>query len=190
MKFLKRIIRAAKISFLKFRLPRLDEGDTEVLREIKLVLFDFDGVFTRNSVIVDQSGTESVECSRLDGLGLSRLKAHGIMIRVVSTEANPVVTARCKKLGIDVSQCVDDKEKEVLKLTRSAGLNLKQVMFVGNDINDLPAFRAAGVAVAVNDAYPDILDSVGFITTRKGGEGCVREICDILSKISKERRSG
>ena len=105
---------------------------------------------------------------------------------MISTETNPVVTARCKKLRIGVIQGVQDKGESVSELAQALDIELKHIVFVGNDVNDLPAFRTVGVAVAVNDAYPEVFDSVRFITTRKGGEGCVREICDILSKINEE----
>lgn len=178
-----------RIFLIKQRLPSLYDAEISVLRDVRLVLFDFDGVFTKNSVVVDEFGKESVECSRLDGIGLARLRACGIITQVISTEANTVVSARCKKLGIEVTQGVFNKKETILHLAKHLRLNLSQIMFVGNDINDIPAFNIVGVPVAVNDAYPDVIEFVSFLTERKGGEGCVREVCDILSIINERLKN-
>lgn len=151
---------------------------SEVLASVRLVVFDFDGVFTDNTVIVSQDGTESVRCWRSDGLGLSRLAAVGIPACIVSTEKNPVVSQRAQKLKIECRQGVDDKARAVLELCRDKGVDPRDAAFVGNDINDIPAFRVVGVPIAVADAYPEVLPHAPHRTTRPGGLGAVREVCD------------
>lgn len=148
---------------------------------IKGVIFDFDGVFTDNSVIVSQDGTESVICSRSDGLGLAKLRSIGLHCVVVSTEVNPVVSRRCEKLKIAVQQGIDDKASIVAAWAEAQGILLEDVAYLGNDINDLTALGIVGFPCAVADAYPEVLDIALFVTERPGGKGAVRELCDAIS---------
>ena len=147
---------------------------------LKLVIFDFDGVFTDNKVIISQNGVESVSCNRSDGLGLSRLKKINIKSFIISTESNPVVSVRAKKLKIPVIQNVKNKDEAVTKLCKELDISHENTMFVGNDINDIPALKIVGFPVAVFDAYEEILPYVNFKTNKNGGEGAVREICDLI----------
>ncbi len=154
----------------------------ERLRAIKLVVFDFDGVFTDNMVYVAQDGTESVRCFRGDGLGLSKLEKAGITTVIVSTETNPVVTARSRKLGIRCIQGCTDKSTALQNLAEELGLSLEQVAFVGNDINDVDCLRMAGLPIVVRDAHPDVLPIAAYRTNALGGHGAVREVCDLIEK--------
>ena len=152
----------------------------ELLTSVQLIVFDFDGVFTDNTVVVTQDGGEMVRCWRSDGLGLSRLRSIGVEIFIISTEANPVVTARANKLKIPCKQGIDDKASAILKTCQELGVSPKQTMFVGNDINDIPAFKSIGIPVAVADAYPEVYPHICFRTNKNGGLGAVREICDLV----------
>lgn len=151
-----------------------------LLAKVELVAFDFDGVFTDNCVYVSEDGVESVRCWRSDGLGLAMLRESGVEAAIISTEVNPVVTARARKLKLECVQGVDDKKAAVLALCERKGVAPEVTMFVGNDINDIPALRAIGVPAAVADAYPDILPHVALRTRRPGGQGAVREICELI----------
>jgi YrbI family 3-deoxy-D-manno-octulosonate 8-phosphate phosphatase len=153
---------------------------------IKGIVFDFDGVFTDNMVIVSQDGTESVICSRSDGLGLSKLRVLGIPCTVISTETNPVVSRRCEKMRIPARQGIDDKAGAVVEWAASQGLGLESVAYLGNDINDLAALSIVGFPCAVADAYPEVVDIVRFVTERPGGKGAVRELCDKVSAAHVE----
>lgn len=155
-------------------------GDLEKLAFIQLVVFDFDGVFTDNTVYVDQNGVESVRCWRSDGLGLSRLREIGVKTFIISTESNLVVTARANKLKIACRQSVEDKSSALLDICLELGVDPKHAMFVGNDINDIPAFKSVGFPVAVADAYPEVDPYIVFRTMKPGGFGAVREICDMV----------
>ena len=150
------------------------------LESVQLVVFDFDGVFTDNTVLVSQDGVESVRCWRSDGLGLARLESVGVPALILSTEANPVVTARAKKLKIGCIQAVEDKAAAITGLCADFGIALGDTMFVGNDINDIPAFRIVGHPVAVADAYDEVMPFVELQTRRAGGNGAVREVCDLI----------
>jgi 3-deoxy-D-manno-octulosonate 8-phosphate phosphatase (KDO 8-P phosphatase) len=156
-----------------------------LLAQLKLVVFDFDGVFTDNTVYVNQDGIEQVRCWRSDGLGLSRLKANGISAQIVSTEANAVVALRAAKLNIPCCHGVEDKAKVVVEICQERRIDFRECMFVGNDINDIPAFGKVGIPVGVADAYPEINPHILFRTKKPGGFGAVREICDLICEWRK-----
>jgi len=166
-------------------ISELDAGLIKAIRNIRLIAFDFDGVFTDNSVLVSQDGTESVRCSRSDGLGLRRLDAIGIEYFIISTETNPVVTHRAKKLGIPCFHGCDDKVSVLKDLLMQRSLEFDQAMFVGNDINDLPCLLSGVLPVVVNDAPHEVLEVARLCTRRDGGCGAVREICDLVYEIHK-----
>ena len=159
------------------------------LSSIRLVVFDFDGVLTDNRVYVAQDGTESVACNRSDGWGIARLKEIGIQIAVLSTEENPVVTARCKKLGIACHQGKANKGMALKELVSGTDVPLKQVAFVGNDVNDLECMQLAGVSVAVADAYPEVKELANLTLKTKGGAGAAREFCDLIISASSRKEN-
>jgi len=149
--------------------------------DVSAVCFDFDGVFTNNFVYVDQNGFESVRCSRSDGLGLSKLREINVPMMVISTETNKVVGERCKKLELPYLQGVRDKLIELKKFASAQRLNLSNIVFMGNDINDLDCLKSVGHPVVVPDSHPYILSSIdAYVTEACGGEGAVRELCDLI----------
>ena len=155
---------------------------------IKLVFFDFDGVFTDNTVIVDENGKESVLCNRSDGIGLSRLGSGGVKLIIVSTEINPVVTARGHKLKVKVYQGVENKLHLIRQILQEESIDPSEAIFVGNDINDIPAMKYVGCGVATADSYPEVKQICDILLTKNGGNGAVREICDMVS-IAKSIKS-
>ena len=154
----------------------------EMVSGIRLVAFDFDGVFTDDMVYVLQDGSEAVRCFRGDGIGLQKLAHLGIEAIIISTEANPVVTARAAKLKIRCIQNVRDKRAVLEDIVRDMGIALSQVAFVGNDINDLPLLRCVGLPIVVRNAHPDIISHAIYQTRHSGGQGAVREVCDLVEK--------
>jgi len=161
-----------------------------LLSSIQLIAFDFDGVFTDNTVYVSQDGSESVRCWRSDGLGLARLRDAGVGAVIVSTEQNPVVSMRAGKLKIPCRQGVADKADAIRTICREHGVPPEHTMFVGNDINDIPAFHTVGVPVGVADAHPDVFPHVLYRTQRPGGFGAVREICDLVYQARYHESGG
>jgi N-acylneuraminate cytidylyltransferase len=155
-------------------------GGVSDLDGVRLVAFDFDGVFTDNRVYVNEDGHETVAASRVDGLGLAALRERGIQLSVISSERSPVVAARCRKLGLECLQGVSDKAAALRAVAARWNVPLRQTLFVGNDVNDLPALSIAGVAVVVADAHPDTFAVAHCVLSRAGGRGAVRELCDRL----------
>ncbi len=153
------------------------------LAAVQLMVFDFDGVFTDNTVYVSEDGTETVRCWRGDGLGLQALQRVGVQVLILSTEVNPVVSARSRKLQVECIQGCDDKRARLLSVVRERGLTLARVAYLGNDINDLGCLQAVGVPMVVGDAHPSVLEAARVRTQRPGGRGAVREICDLLVSL-------
>jgi YrbI family 3-deoxy-D-manno-octulosonate 8-phosphate phosphatase len=151
---------------------------------VSLVAFDFDGVMTDNRVWVDEGGHEVVAAYRSDTFGISRLAAQGIPAIVISTETNPVVEARCRKINIEYIQGVKDKARVLTDILNQRGIDPAGVIFVGNDINDLGCFGLAGFAVAVADALPEALSVADHVLSKKGGHGAVRELCELILELT------
>ncbi len=149
---------------------------------LELIVSDFDGVFTDNRVWTDQDGREMVAASRADGLRVRDLRERGIEVIVLSSEPNPVVRARAKKMGIEAVQETDTRKKgEALRqLLTKRGVDPAHVAFVGNDANDLSCFEVAGWAVAVADSYPEVLRAADYVLNTKGGHGALRELFDLV----------
>jgi 3-deoxy-D-manno-octulosonate 8-phosphate phosphatase (KDO 8-P phosphatase) len=154
----------------------------KLLKNIELVVFDFDGVFTDNKVHITENGMESVSCFRSDGLGLDLLRNLNIKTAIISTEKNGVVQARAKKLRLDCYHGIDEKKLVLQSIIDQYGVDLSKVAFVGNDINDLSCMRLVGLPVAVNDAYPEVKKAARIVLKRKGGMGAVREFCEMVGK--------
>lgn len=149
---------------------------------VSLVAFDFDGVFTDNRVWVTEDGKESVACHRGDGLGLAMLRARGVRMVVLSTESNPVVAARCMKLSLDCQHDLKDKAAALRSLAQERQIDLENVIYVGNDINDLECMEAAGYSVSPADAVPAALARADLVLQTRGGYGAVRELCELIIK--------
>ena len=146
-----------------------------------LVVMDFDGVLTDNLVYMDEDGKESVSSSRGDSMGI-RLVREGLPIEfiVISTEVNPVVSARCKKLKVEVFQGINDKPSVLRQFLRERNIPPQEVVFIGNDVNDLGCMSMVGYAVVPADAEPEVKRHADLVLTCNGGKGAVREFCDIL----------
>jgi len=159
---------------------------------ITALILDFDGVITNNKVLVLQDGSEAVVADRSDGWGIGELKKAGLPIWILSTEPNPVVQQRASKLGIPCLQGLGSHKGEALRqLLAEQGLNPAEVIYVGNDDNDLECMAMVGCAVAPADAYPKALAQANLVLEHKGGDGAVRELCDlILPRLSGQPSAG
>ena len=151
---------------------------------IKMIICDFDGVVTDNLVITDQNGKESVTASRSDSMHIKKLREMGIEVMVLSSEPNPVVMARAKKMGVEAIHNVgmQDKGRVMREVLEQKNVKAENVIYIGNDLNDLPCFEIAGWSVAVADAYPEVIRAADHVLTKTGGHGAIRELCEIVLK--------
>ncbi len=148
--------------------------------QVDLVVFDFDGVMTDNRVWVDQDGREMVAANRSDSLGLNALRAAGVRTMVISTETNPVVAARCRKLKLEHIQGVEDKATLLKNILADQQIDPRKAIYLGNDINDVPCFPLVACALVVADAQPAARRAADIVLSQAGGHGAVRELCDLL----------
>lgn len=169
-------------------LPFIDE-----LKESGAIFYDFDGVMTDNRVLVGDTGSESVFCNRSDGLAISEFRRLGIHQAIISIETNLVVARRAEKLRIPVVHKLDsigtDKGQVLEKYCAENGISLQHSIFIGNDLNDLPALKLVGYPCCPADAEDEVMDFVkssiedqgrGWISSRTGGYGVVRELMRVL----------
>ncbi|MCK5579894.1 MAG: HAD hydrolase family protein [Candidatus Omnitrophica bacterium] len=156
----------------------------EIFSHIKLLVCDFDGVFTDNNVIVDENGKESVVCSRADGMGVELLKKNGINVIVISKERNSVVETRCEKMRIPNFYGVDEKLAVLQQEMAKDSLQPDEVCYIGNDVNDIECMKYV-VGVAVGDAFHQVKEVAGFVTEKNGGKGAVRELADLLLRAKQ-----
>jgi len=147
----------------------------------RLLVMDFDGVLTDNKVYTTSDGKELVRCDRSDSLGLEMLqKLTSVKALILSKEKNPVVRQRAKKLRLPVLSGIDEKLAVLMREIKRRHLELKEVCYIGNDINDLACMNAVGLAVAVKKPHPKLMAVADFVTEKEGGNGAVREICDLI----------
>lgn len=155
--------------------------DPARLSAIRAVVMDFDGVHTDNHVQVDETGRETVRSSRADGLGLSMMRAAGRWrMLILSKERNPVVARRAEKLNIPALQGIDDKVGTLDAWLSVEGLARRQVLYVGNDVNDTAVMQAAGLSACPSDSHPDIMAIADWILPSPGGAGALRAMADVL----------
>lgn len=150
--------------------------------DIKLIVFDFDGVFTNNKVYLDEEGCESVQCNRGDGMGISLLKKTRIPLFILSTEKNPIVLKRAEKLGIPAFNNVENKLQFLEEYICKSNISSDSVCYVGNDVNDLECLKKVGLPVVPSDAHEEVKKFARIILKNKGGDGAVREFCDMFLK--------
>ena len=161
------------------------------LEAVRLLVLDCDGVMTDGRVWLDIEGRESVAFHRSDGLGVQRLTAEGVHVVVVSGEAVPIVNARCTKLGIDCYTGVADKAELLHELECEDDIEYEQIAYIGNDLPDLECLTRVGFPYVPRDYEHSLykalrLASVKFGTlSRRGGEGCVRELCEMIIEAKR-----
>ena len=153
------------------------------LDEIVAFIFDFDEVLTNNLVHLDESGKEWVTCSRADGLAFDVLQKLKKPTFILSTEKNPVVTARAKKLKIPALQGVTNKVDALVSLSEKRGFDLSRVLFVGNDLNDFHVMQICGYTICPADANPRIKELATLVLACNGGRGVVRELLEDVLEL-------
>ncbi|WP_030812140.1 acylneuraminate cytidylyltransferase [Streptomyces sp. NRRL S-337] len=148
--------------------------------DIDAVVLDFDGTQTDDRVLIDADGREIVAVHRGDGLGIAALRRAELKLLILSTETNPVVAARARKLRVPVLHGIDRKDLALKQWCEEAGIAPERVLYVGNDVNDLPCFDLVGWPVAVAGAHDVVRGAARAVTATPGGSGAIREIAGWL----------
>lgn len=152
------------------------------LKTIRLLSLDVDGVLTDGGLYYGDNGTITRKFNVQDGVGIKRALALGVRVAFVSAGTTQSIHHRARTLGVrHVLSGIADKHAEIVKLSRSLGVPLANVAHVGDDFNDLPLLKAVGLPLSVPNAAPEVRASAHYVTRRCGGEGAVREICDLLA---------
>jgi 3-deoxy-D-manno-octulosonate 8-phosphate phosphatase (KDO 8-P phosphatase) len=168
------------------------------IRKFENIVFDFDGVFTDNSVYVNSDGAEFVKCNRSDSLGLNLFRAylksigHQMNLAIVSTEANGAVDSRAKKIGLDCHQGIGNKlafllGNQVGRNDTNLGLplDLSKTIYLGNDLNDLAVMQSVGLSFAPSDSHPLVKAVATHVSQELGGQGFVRSVLELLMDLPK-----
>jgi YrbI family 3-deoxy-D-manno-octulosonate 8-phosphate phosphatase len=143
---------------------------------VDAVVLDFDGTQTDDRVLIDTDGHEAVTVHRGDGLGIAALRRAGLPVLILSTETNPVVAARARKLQVPVLHGIDRKDLALKQWCEENGIAPERVLYAGNDVNDLGCFALVGWPVAVAGAHDVVRAAARAVTTAHGGHGAIREI--------------
>jgi 3-deoxy-D-manno-octulosonate 8-phosphate phosphatase (KDO 8-P phosphatase) len=157
----------------------------DILKGIRLLLLDVDGVLTDGSILYTDSGAEIKIFNVKDGLGIRLLMAAGIEVGIITGRSGQALKHRCKNLGITrIHDGVKDKAAVLEHICKETGFSPEQVAYIGDDLLDRAVFRRVGLAIAVADAVPEIRSLARMTTTAKGGHGAVREVCEAILKAS------
>lgn len=151
--------------------------------DVDAVVLDFDGTQTDDRALLAADGSEQVAVHRGDGMGVAAMRRAGLDVLILSTETNPVVAARAAKLGVECLQGITSKGDALSSWCATRELDPQRVLYLGNDVNDLPCFALVGWPVAVASAHPPVRAAARAVTSVPGGHGAVREIASwILGK--------
>jgi 3-deoxy-D-manno-octulosonate 8-phosphate phosphatase (KDO 8-P phosphatase) len=151
------------------------------LTKVKLLALDVDGVLTDGGLYYTETGKELKKFNVKDGLGLKRLISVGVEVAIISANRSQATLHRAKKLGIThVFTGIEDKLTTLKSLCQTLNLNLSQVAYMGDDLTDLPILKVVGCPMTVADAIADNRACALYVTSRNGGQGAVREVCDLI----------
>lgn len=149
--------------------------------QIKLVIFDVDGVLTDGSLYLGDDGQEYKSFNSKDGHGMVMLQHSGTPIAIITGRTSEVVRIRMQSLGIEhVYQGRKDKVPAFFDLLEKTGLDASEIAYVGDDVIDLPVMTRVGLAIAVRDAHPLVQRHAHWVTPRDGGRGAARDVCEMI----------
>lgn len=163
------------------RAQRARRSVRAILRHIRLFATDVDGVLTDAGMYYSETGDEWKKFNTRDGMGIKLLQKAGLITAIVTQERTKLVARRAEKLAIpEVHQGIMDKLDVIRAMAHRHGLSLEQVAYIGDDVNDLEALKAVGFSAAPADGLPQVLQAVDYVCRKRGGEGAVREVVEMI----------
>jgi len=161
--------------------PFLDKKFSELLAGLKLLSLDTDGVLTDGGLYYTDDGSELRKFNVKDGMGIQRVQKAGVKVAIITASSSPSIAHRGNRLGVDYVflEC-EEKLETLVRICDELGIDLDQVGHVGDDLNDLPVLKAVGCPMTVADAENEVVSAAIFVTKKNGGEGAVREICNLI----------
>lgn len=158
-----------------------------LLKRIRLFATDVDGVLTDAGMYYSESGDEWKKFNTRDGMGIKLLQRAGLITAIVTQERTRLVARRAEKLAIpELHQGVMDKLSVIRDMAERHGISLQQIAYIGDDVNDIEALKAVGVSAAPADGLPQVLEVVDYVCQKKGGEGAVRELAELILQARLE----
>lgn len=165
----------------------MDSDIASRARRLRMLALDVDGVLTDGRIHYSSDGEEMKSFSILDGLGIKLLRRAGLRVAVITARRSPVVERRIAELGIDhCMQGREDKLTALRELLEAQGLDLPEAAYMGDDLPDLAAVRAAGLGLTVANACAEVAAAACWQSRARGGEGAVREACEMLLRARGE----
>lgn len=157
--------------------------DGEMLKKIKLLITDVDGVMTDCGMYYSEKGDELKKFNTRDGMGIQILRECGIKVAFVTKENTKILEKRARKLNVDeLFQGVENKLSVLEKLKDKYGLDYSEIAYIGDDVNDLSTLKKVGVSFCPNDAVDEVKEVCSYIFEKNGGEGVVRAFYDLCKK--------
>jgi 3-deoxy-D-manno-octulosonate 8-phosphate phosphatase (KDO 8-P phosphatase) len=163
----------------------LDHGEIERrAREVRMLVFDVDGVLTDGSLFYDNQGQEYKAFNSRDGHGIKMLRASGVESGIITGRTSRIVLHRARNLGIEhIHQGAEDKLEALRTLLRDTGLQAQQIAYMGDDVVDLPVLNRCGLAITVPDAPAEVKQRSHVVTLAQAGRGAAREACELIMRL-------
>jgi 3-deoxy-D-manno-octulosonate 8-phosphate phosphatase (KDO 8-P phosphatase) len=153
------------------------------MKDIKLVVLDVDGTLTDGKIYIDNNGVETKAFNVKDGMAIAQAIKHDLEIVIMTGRKSRIVEIRACELGIsEIYQGVKDKDEKLLQILERKNINLREVAYIGDDINDLKVMKMVGFSACPKDAVKEVKNEVDYISNYNGGEGAVREILELILK--------
>jgi YrbI family 3-deoxy-D-manno-octulosonate 8-phosphate phosphatase len=171
------------------RTTAIGQPSRSVLRQIRLFATDVDGVLTDAGMYYSESGDEWKKFNTRDGMGIKLLQRAGLITAIVTQERTRLVARRAEKLAIpELHQGAMDKLSVIREMAARHGCSLREVAYIGDDVNDVEALKAVGFSAAPADSLPQVLQVVDYACEKKGGEGAVREIAEMILRAQGDAK--
>jgi 3-deoxy-D-manno-octulosonate 8-phosphate phosphatase (KDO 8-P phosphatase) len=149
--------------------------------QVRLMIFDVDGILTDAGLYYGPDGESLKRFNALDGHGIKLLQQSGVATAIISARQSPIVLRRASDLGVrHVQQGISDKRAAFEELIAHSGIGAAACGYIGDDVIDLPVLSRVGFSVSVPNGHSEVRSRVHYVTSATGGNGAVREVCDLI----------